>query len=243
LNARRILHVRLGQQRILAKPKLIGGLLKLRVVLADDHPFVVVGMKALFAFDEGVEVVGEASNVSELLSVLATQPCDVLVTDFAMPEPGLDAHDGLRLIRRVRQDWPQIGIVVLTSVSNVAILRSILNAGAMGLVNKAEPIEFVPLAVRHACVGRRYVSASFASSLAEAGAGAENEAASDEPRLSPREEEVVRLFAKGRSITEIALELKRDVRTISRQKRDAMNKLGVKNDPGLYAFVRARGLG
>jgi two-component system, NarL family, captular synthesis response regulator RcsB len=241
LNLRRILLAHRGSSDSRGLPKLIGGLLKLRVVLADDHPFVVVGMKALFSFDDGVEVVGEASNVTELLSVLAHQPCDVLVTDFAMPEPGPDAQDGLRLIRRVRQDWPHIGIVVLTSVSNVAILRAILNAGAMSLVNKAEPIEFVPLAVRHACVGRRYVSASFASSLAEA--GAENDSASDEPRLSPREEEVLRLFAKGRSITEIALELKRDVRTISRQKRDAMNKLGVKNDPGLYAFVRARGLG
>ncbi|WP_157055980.1 response regulator, partial [Candidatus Burkholderia verschuerenii] len=112
-------------------------------MLADDHPFVVVGMKALFAFDDGVEVVGEASNVSSLLAVLSIQPCDVLVTDFAMPEPGQDAHDGLRLIRRVRQEWPHIGIVVLTSVTNVAILRSILNAGAMSLVNKAEPIEYV----------------------------------------------------------------------------------------------------
>ncbi|KMY86837.1 Two-component response regulator [Candidatus Paraburkholderia calva] len=165
-------------------------------MLADDHPFVVVG---------------EASSVRSLLAELAIKLCDVLVTDFAMSEPGLDAHNGLRLIRKIRQEWPGIGIVVLTSVSNVAILRSILNAGAMGLINKAEPIELVSTAVRHACVGRRYVSASFVSALAEA--GAEIDLSSDEPRLSPREEEVVRLFAKGRSITEIARELERDVCT------------------------------
>jgi two-component system, NarL family, captular synthesis response regulator RcsB len=215
--------------------------LKLRVVLADDHPFVVLGMKALFASDDGIDVVGEASNVSGLFAELAGTTCDVLVTDFSMPEQGADAHDGLRLIRKVRQDWPDISIVVLTSVSNIAILRSILNAGAMCLVNKAEPIELVSTAVRYACVGRRFVSASFKSALAEAGSDASF--SSDEPRLSPREIEVVKLFAKGRSITEIADELRRDVRTISRQKRDAMNKLGVKNDPGLFAFVRARGLG
>nr|WP_284509298.1 LuxR C-terminal-related transcriptional regulator [Caballeronia sp. GAFFF2] len=51
------------------------------------------------------------------------------------------------------------------------------------------------------------------------------------------------MFAKGRTITEIAKALNRDVRTISRQKRDAMNKLGIRNDPGLFAFVRAQGLG
>jgi two-component system, NarL family, captular synthesis response regulator RcsB len=220
--------------------ELTGGLLKLRVVLADDHPFVVLGMKALFDADDGIEVVGQATNVSDLLAVLTITPCDVLVTDFAMPESGKDAHDGLRLIRKVRQDWPAVNIVVLTSVSNVAILRSILNAGAMSLVNKAEPIELVSTAVRHACLGRRYVSASLVTALAEA--GTEADFSQDEPRLSPREIEVVRLFAKGRSISEIAKELDRDVRTISRQKRDAMSKLGVRNDPGLFAFVRARGL-
>ncbi|MCI1042060.1 response regulator transcription factor [Caballeronia zhejiangensis] len=211
------------------------------MVLADDHPFVLLGMKAIFAAADGLEVVGEANNASTLLAELAVKPCDVLVTDFAMPEPGADANDGLRLIRKVRQDFPDLCIVVLTSVSNVAILRSILNAGAMSLVNKAEPIELVVTAVRHASVGRRFVSASFVAALAEA--GTETEFSPEEPRLSVREIEVVRLFAKGHSITEIAKELDRDVRTISRQKRDAMNKLGVRNDPGLFAFVRARGLG
>jgi two-component system, NarL family, captular synthesis response regulator RcsB len=209
-------------------------------VLADDHPFVVLGMKALFDTDDGIDVVGQATNVSDLLAVLENTPCEVLVTDFAMPESGKDTHDGLRLIRKVRQEWPAVSIVVLTSVSNVAILRSILNAGAMSLVNKAEPIELVATAVRHASIGRRYVSASLVTALAEA--GTEADFSQDEPRLSPREIEVVRLFAKGRSISEIARELDRDVRTISRQKRDAMSKLGVRNDPGLFAFVRARGL-
>lgn len=209
--------------------------------MADDHPFVLLGMKALFDADDGIDVVGQANNATTLLTQLAEIPCDVLVTDFAMPEHGLDAKDGLRLVRRVRQDHPGTSIVVLTSVSNVAILRSILNAGAMGLVNKAESIELVATAVRHASVGRRYVSASFVAALAEAGAEADFPA--DGLSLSPREIEVVRLFAKGHSITEIARELDRDVRTISRQKRDAMNKLGVRNDPGLFAFVRARGLG
>ncbi|WP_086965584.1 response regulator transcription factor [Caballeronia glebae] len=211
------------------------------MVLADDHPFVLLGMRAIFSAADGLEVVGEANSASTLLAELAIKRCDVLVTDFAMPEPGMDANDGLRLIRRVRQDFANICIVVLTSVSNVAILRSILNAGAMSLVNKAEPIELVATAVRHASVGRRFVSASFVAALAEA--GTETEFASEGPNLSLREIEVVRLFAKGHSISEIAQELDRDVRTISRQKREAMNKLGVRNDPGLFAFVRARGLG
>ena len=130
---------------------------------------------------------------------------------------------------------------MVTKDSPLGLVGGTLNAGAMSLVSKAEPIELVVTAVRHASVGRRFVSASFLAALAEA--GTETDFSAEEPRLSPREIEVVRLFAKGHSITEIARELERDVRTISRQKRDAMNKLGVRNDPGLFAFVRARGLG
>jgi two-component system capsular synthesis response regulator RcsB len=157
-----------------------------------------------------------------------------------MPELGSQAEDGLRLIKRVRRDWPEIRIVVLTSVSNVAILRSILSAGAMGLLNKVESMDQLAAAVKFAGVGRRYLSSSVVDALAVA--GAENDLLGEGPRLSPREIEVVRMFASGLSITEIAQFMKRDVRTISRQKRDAMSKLGVQNDPGLFAFARAYGL-
>jgi two-component system capsular synthesis response regulator RcsB len=214
--------------------------LKLRIVLADDHPFVLLGIRATFSTDDSLEVVGEAGSAGALLTLLMTTPCDVLVTDFAMPEQGLQAEDGLRLIKRVRRDWPDIRIVVLTSMSNVAILRSILTAGAMSLLNKVESMEELAVAVRFAGVGRRYLSTSIVEALAVA--GAETDALAEGPRLSPREVEVVRMFASGLSITEIARFLNRDVRTISRQKRDAMSKLGVQNDPGLFAFARARGL-
>ncbi|SAL55943.1 DNA-binding response regulator [Caballeronia udeis] len=214
--------------------------MKLRIVLADDHPFVLLGIRATFSMDENLEVVAEAASAAELLRLLAYTPCDVLVTDFAMPEQGLQAEDGLRLIKRLRRDWPAISIVVLTSMSNVAILRSILAAGAMSLLNKVESMDELAAAVKFAGVGRRYLSTSIVSALAVA--GAETDALGDGPRLSPREIEVVRMFASGLSITEIARFMKRDVRTISRQKRDAMSKLGVQNDPGLFAFARAHGL-
>ncbi|MGX7005438.1 response regulator [Caballeronia sp. KNU42] len=214
--------------------------MKLRIVLADDHPFVLLGIRATFSMDENLEVVAEAASAAELLRLLAYTPCDVLVTDFAMPEQGLQAEDGLRLIKRLRRDWPAISIVVLTSMSNVAILRSILAAGAMSLLNKVESMDELAAAVRFAGVGRRYLSTSIVSALAVA--GAETDGLGEGPRLSPREIEVVRMFASGLSITEIARFMQRDVRTISRQKRDAMGKLGVQNDPGLFAFARAHGL-
>lgn len=214
--------------------------MKLRVVLADDHPFVLLGIRATFLMDENLTVVGEAASAAALLALLEVTPCDVLVTDFAMPEVGHQAEDGLRLIKRLKRDWPNVRIVVLTSMSNVAILRSILSAGALSLLNKVESMDELAAAVRAAGVGRSYLSTSIISALAVA--GAEYDTLADGPHLSLREVEVLRLFAGGLSITEIAGVLGRDVRTVSRQKRDAMNKLGVHNDPGLFAFASAHGL-
>jgi two-component system capsular synthesis response regulator RcsB len=212
----------------------------LRVILADDHPFVLLGIQATLAAQCGFTVVGEAASPSSLLDVLARTACDVLVTDLAMPDQSGDAEDGLRLIRRVRSGWPQVRIVVLTSLTNAAILRSIIADGVLGVLNKIESMDELAAAIRAAGAGRAYVSRSVLDVLAAANGESAGVAATRE--LSPRQAEVIRMFVRGHSISEIAQHLGRDIRTVSRQKRDAMAKLGVSNDPGLFAFVRAHGL-
>jgi two-component system, NarL family, captular synthesis response regulator RcsB len=209
----------------------------IRVVLADDHPFVLLGISAALERDASIKVVGTASTPSELLDMLHSTPCDVLVTDLAMPDPGSAHEDGVQLIRRIRREWPQLGVVVLTSLTNGAILRSIVTDHAVSVVNKMESMEDVTVAVRLAAQGEAHVGDTIVGALSNTSAEAFKSA-----RLSPRETEVVRLFAGGHSITEIASKLERDVRTVSRQKRDAMVKLGVHNDPGLFAFAHAHGL-
>ncbi|MGF6775801.1 response regulator [Paraburkholderia sp. GAS334] len=213
---------------------------KIRVIVADDHPFVVIGVRASLALHEGIEVVGDANGPQSLIRLLEATPCDVLVTDLTMPEAGTPAEDGLRLMRRIRQTWPAIRIIVLTGVTNAAILRSIMTDGVAGVLNKTGSMDELAAAVRTVGYGRPYVSKSILVTLAEAGSEASEMTAM--PRLSPRETEVLGLFVSGLSISEIARRLDRNVRTVSRQKRDAMVKLGVSNDPGLFAFIRAHGM-
>ncbi|MGF6758480.1 response regulator [Paraburkholderia sp. GAS42] len=213
---------------------------KIRVIVADDHPFVVIGVRASLALHDGIEVVGDASGPQSLIRLLEATPCDVLVTDLTMPEAGTPAEDGLRLMRRIRQTWPAIRIIVLTGVTNAAILRSIMTDGVAGVLNKTGSMDELAAAVRTVGYGRPYVSKSILVTLAEAGSEASEMTAP--PRLSPRETEVLGLFVSGLSISEIARRLDRNVRTVSRQKRDAMVKLGVSNDPGLFAFIRAHGM-
>ncbi|RQG99871.1 DNA-binding response regulator [Paraburkholderia dinghuensis] len=214
--------------------------MKLRVVLADDHPFVLLGVRAALSESDGIEVVGEASSPAALFRILATVPCEVVVTDLTMPGGPDDAEDGLFLVRRLRRDCPSLHIVVLTSITNVAILRAVMHAGVSAILKKSESMDELIRAVRGAGCGPAYVGSSIQRDLAIAGlAGASSTRV---PRLSPRESEVVRHFAGGHSVSEIARILGRDVRTVSRQKRDAMTKLGVSNDPGLIALVRVYGL-
>ncbi|WP_260858853.1 response regulator transcription factor [Paraburkholderia sp. BCC1885] len=210
-----------------------------RVILADDHPFVLLGIRSALSAYRDIMIVGEAKSPGALIELLQSVPCDVLVTDLTMPSKTGPAEDGLPLIRRLRRDWPALHIVVLTSLTNIAILRSVIVDGVLGMLNKTEPMSELVTAIRAASAGRAYISQSILQSLTRL---------SRKPHeplrirgLSARESEVIGLFAQGRSITEIASTLGRDIRTVSRQKRFAMTKLGVTNDPGLFAYVRAHG--
>ena len=214
--------------------------MNLRIMLADDHPFVLLGIRATLMAHGGFTIVGEATGPASLVQLMERTACDVLVTDLTMPGAAGDVDDGLRLIRRIRAGWPEVRIVVLTSLTNAAILRSIMSDGVIGMLNKSESMDELAAAIRAAGAGRSYVSQSILRTLAEA--SGEPLGMSPMRNLSPRQREVIDMFVLGKSISEIARDLGRDVRTVSRQKRDAMAKMGVSNDPGLFAFVRAYGL-
>jgi two-component system capsular synthesis response regulator RcsB len=214
-------------------------MVNLRVILADDHPFVLLGVRSALSVHSDIMIAGEAASPAALIDLLQRRACDVLVTDLTMSEMDGAAEDGLRLIRRIRQEWPTLRIVVLTSLTHTAILRSVVSDGAVSMLNKTEPMAELVAAIRSASTGRAYISRSILEALARL--DCDPSAMPQMRRLSPRESEVIGMFAQGQSISEIARTLGRDVRTVSRQKRFAMTKPGVTNDPGLSAYVRAHG--
>ncbi|HZZ13277.1 MAG TPA: response regulator, partial [Paraburkholderia sp.] len=92
-----------------------------RVVIADDHPVILFGAEQALLKFPGVQVVARARQSTELIKVLQTMPCDVLVTDLAMP--GGQYGDGLPLIGYLRRNFPDLPIVVLTMLENAALLK------------------------------------------------------------------------------------------------------------------------
>lgn len=209
-----------------------------RVVVADDHPVILFGAEQALLKFPGLQVVERARQSTELIKVLQTVACDVLVTDLAMP--GGQYGDGLPLIGYLRRNFPDLPIVVLTMLENAALLKRLSELGVTSVVNKSDDLSHIGLAVQHVSRNLEYMSPSVKASLdtLRMNAGGKN----DDVMLSRRELEVVRLFVSGMTIKEIAEHLNRSIKTISTQKNTAMRKLGIDRDSELFQYAQSNGL-
>ncbi|MGG1945790.1 response regulator [Trinickia sp. NRRL B-1857] len=209
-----------------------------RVVAADDHPVILLGVRhALEAFND-IALLAQARQSTELVESLQRVQADVIVTDLSMPSG--QYGDGLALIGYLRRHFPTVRIVVLTMLGNGALLRRLFEAGVSAVVGKGDDLAHIGLAVRHAMRDVRYVSPSLRAVLEHS--GARDGRATGAPLLSPREIEVLRLFASGLSVSEIGTRLNRSVKTVSSHKVAALRKLGVAGDAELIEYARANGL-
>jgi two-component system capsular synthesis response regulator RcsB len=125
------------------------------VIIADDHPVVVAGVETILK-SHRYRVVARAHDTDALFDALADHPCDVVVTDFSMPEGS--QPDGMPMIRRIRALRPDTGIVVLTMLSNPAILRTLIDMGVAAIFDKRTSLRDIPVAVHAADIGRSYLS-------------------------------------------------------------------------------------
>lgn len=202
------------------------------VIIADDHPVVVAGVEAILKVHR-YEVVARVHDTDTLFAALEDHPCDVVITDYSMPEG--TQPDGLPMVRRIRALRPATGIVVLTMLSNPAILRSLLDMGVAAIFDKRTNLRDIPVAVHAADVGRSYLSPAIRRLFHEA--DCTNGHDDLVTRLSPREIQVLRAFAQGHGLAAVAALMGRSFKTISRQKRSAMAKLGLVNDAQLYQYL------
>ncbi|RQT22019.1 response regulator transcription factor [Burkholderia cepacia] len=207
----------------------------IRIVIADDHPAIVIGARYELSSTNTVTVVATAHNSTELMEALASHPCDVLVSDYAMP--GSDYGDGLALFTAVLKRHPGLKIVVMTMMENAVALRALINLGIACIVSKSDLPNHLTMAIHAAYTSGRYLSPSMDKILRNSGS-----VSGKAPALSVREVEVIRLFASGLSVNEIADKLNRSKKTISTQKSSAMQKLGIERDVDLVRYAISCGL-
>jgi two-component system capsular synthesis response regulator RcsB len=210
----------------------------IRVVLADDHPLIIFGVRQTLATATGIKVVADAPNPRALMELLRNVPCDVLVTDFSMPCGG--NPDGLAMLTALRTRFPQVRVVVLTMLENPGLMVSMQDVGVLGIVNKRDDLSELPAVISAAYRHRRMLGTSVREDMKRWEQQMSRRQTSRS--LSPREMEVVRMYVNGMKTTEVARYLHRSVNTVSTQKTNAMRKLGLTNDAELFDYAQAHGL-
>ena len=209
----------------------------IRVAVADDHPLVVTALRDCLQRSARFQIACECTSGSELVHALDRQPADIAITDFCMGH-GNATLDGFNLLNRLARRHRGTRIVVVSAQSNAAIIRRAIRLGARAFVSKEDELEETLRACVHVMSSDScYYSPSIRATL-------DNAAMADAPAtdLTMRELEVIRLYAQGMQLNEIAAKLGRSVSTISSQKTVAMRKLGVHTNTGLIRYAYENGL-
>jgi NarL family two-component system response regulator LiaR len=202
----------------------------IRVVIADDHRVVRDGLCYLLSQEPGVEIAGEAGDGRQAISVVGATRPDVLLLDLYMP--GLDGHAVLAALQDAAH---RTAVVVLTSADDDEQLVRAMNAGATSYVLKTASAEQVIAAVRDAAAG----SASLSPELLTRFTQALRRPPPPDPLepLSPREREVLRLLASGRSNRQIGRDLAIGEQTVKTHVRSILTKLGLQDRVQVAIFA------
>ncbi len=208
-----------------------------RVLMADDHPIVLAGMKALVAADPGLDIVGEARDGRTALQMAKDLRPDAAVLDIGMP--GLN---GLEVALALRAEAPEIRVVILTVHEDRAYLRQLLEAGVSAYLLTRSAAEELVRAIHAVAEGGLYLDPAIAGKVVGAAArGTPHGVLGTPAELSERESEVLRLLAEGHTSKEISSRLSISVKTVETYKARAMDKLGFKSRVDVVRYAASRG--
>jgi two-component system, NarL family, response regulator LiaR len=205
----------------------------IRVLLVDDHAIVRVGLRFFLMGTEDISIVGEASNGAEALTRVAELEPDVVLMDLVMP-----GMDGVAAIQQMRQHFPHVRVLALTSFSSGDIVQRALKAGAVSYVMKDVQGRELISAIRATYGGRSVLTPEAAEALVTTFSHAPKPGAD----LSARELEVLALLTLGLSNEQIALRLGISRNTVRHHVQNILGKLGVVNRTEAVALALQHGL-
>jgi len=210
-----------------------------RVVIADDHPMFRYGLAAILAGAVEIEVVGEADDGQQLVTMVERELPDVVLTDLAMP--GLD---GATATSRILHRHPEVGVLVLTMHEDDEALFAALRAGVRGYLLKDADRDDIVRAVLAVAAGEAVYGAAVARRIVDFFTGAQHRyAAQVFPELTAREREVLNLVATGCGNHEIARRLVLSEKTVRNHVATILTKLQAPNRAAAVAKARDAGIG
>jgi DNA-binding NarL/FixJ family response regulator len=208
-----------------------------KIILAEDHVLVREGIKKIIEAFPGLQVVGEVGDGPELMNLLKRLPVDMVILDISMPSlPGIEAT------REIKQTYPTVKVLILTMHKKKEYLHNAMTAGVDGYLLKEDAPKELLNAVEKIRQGTIYVSPLLASDIADlyVQGQRQGEVAVAEP-LTPREVEIIKMIAEGKSSKEIAEILFLSFRTIQNHRAKIMRKLNLKKNTDLVKYAIHKG--
>ena len=208
----------------------------IRVLIADDHALVRAGIRALVEKIKGVVVVGEAGKGSEALQLAKELKPNLMLLDLTMPDGG-----GFEVLGQVKKQVPEIRVIVLTVHEAGEYAIRALREGAAGFLPKSAASTELEQAIQTVIGGEVYISPEMSrKTMIDVGKGTTKRELLD--TLSPRQREVLRLIALGRTTKQIAQELAISVKTVETHRAQLMERLGIRDVAGLVRYAILVGL-
>ncbi len=208
-----------------------GGSARVRVVLADDHDLVRSGIKALLRMVDGVDVVAEARDGRELVTLVDSLRPDVVMTDISMP-----GMDGIAAIAEIHGRHPQVRLLVLSMYDTVDFVKRAVASGACGYLMKDAPPFELEQSIRSVMATGTYFSPVIAQRLLQPS----EPTASDE--LTERQVEILKLIAQGKASKEIAFDLGLSPKTVDVHRARIMERLKLNDIASLTRYAVRKGL-
>ncbi|HEY4304468.1 MAG TPA: response regulator transcription factor [Gemmatimonadaceae bacterium] len=199
----------------------------IRILAVDDHPVVRAGIAAMLSLEEGLQVIGEASNGSEAIAFYEAHRPAVVLMDLQMPKV-----DGVTAIKAIRKLDPNARIIALTTYDGDADIHRALTAGAVAYLLKDAMVEQLVVAIRAAVAGKRVTSPAVADRIAEFTPRAD---------LTAREIEVLQHVARGLGNKAIAETIGRSPETVKAHLESIFEKLGARDRANAVTIGLQRG--
>jgi len=190
--------------------------MKASIFIVDDHYMVIEGIHSLLLQEKGIEWMGHATNADSCLSFLKRQKPDIILMDVSLPD-----KSGTELCKEVKQLYPSVLVLGLSTFNQQAIIQNMMDNGASGYVLKNATKEELLEAINEVLKGKKYFSFEVATAL--------RETREKQPLVTRREKEVLQLIAYGLTNAEIAEKLFISIPTVNTHRKSLLEKFEVKN--------------
>jgi len=196
----------------------------IKVVIADDHQALIDGICLSIKNEIGIQVVGQANDGNEVLSIIQKTKPDVLILDIRMPH-----CDGMQASKKIKKDFPEVKIIIFSMFDQLEIVHEMRTIGVEGYLLKNAPLKDLVNAVRVVYQGQLFFDGNLLLN--------QEKSSQDEVSFSNREKEIIKLIGTGRTSVEIAEQLFISKNTVDTHRKNILRKLGSSSKNELIKYA------